>query len=99
MPRHGPSICKRRGCSTVRERWQLVCADCWREVSHPQRVRYVRARKAKLTQIAGELGREILRLLGRKHADAPAPSPGSPTPTQAYARSCALLGEHEEEHA
>lgn len=92
--RHRPSVCKRRGCTTIRERWKLTCDECWVELPWAARNRYIRARKAKLTRIAGEIGRELLRALGRKPADArPA---ATPAPTAAYARNCALLGEHDE---
>ncbi len=70
MPRHALSICKRRGCTATRERWKLTCDSCWTEAPWDLRQRYVRARKAKLTRIAGAIGRELLRLLGRKPAEA-----------------------------
>lgn len=95
MPAYRPSICKRHGCTASRERWQLVCATCWLEVPYAERQRFLRARKAKLTRIAGELGRAILRKLGRRPAEASPPAT-APAPTIAYARNCALLGERDE---
>jgi hypothetical protein len=87
MRRHAPSICKRRGCECPREKWKLTCDGCWAELPWAARNRYVRARKAKLTRIAGEIGRELLRLLGRKPADAS---------TATYTRIAAQLGERDE---
>jgi hypothetical protein len=78
MGRRSPPVCKRRGCGAGRERWQFVCDDCWSDVPADARQRYIRARRAKLTRIAGEIRRELLRLLGRKPAEA---SPASPQNT------------------
>jgi hypothetical protein len=96
MRRAGPPACRRRGCDSVRERWKLVCDECWSDVPWAARNRYVRARKAKLTRIAGEIGREIVRVLGRKLREPRTAPAATPTPTAAYARNCALLGEHDE---
>lgn len=91
MRRRQPPVCKRHGCSAGRKAWQLVCDACWFEAPRDLRDRYSRAHRAKLTRIAGEIGREMLRKLGRKSVNASAT-----TPTDTYARNCALLGEHDE---
>lgn len=83
-----PPVCKRRGCDAARERWQLVCAECWSDVQAATRARYAKARRLKLTRIAKQLGAEILRTLGHKSA---APDAAS----QAYERTAAMLGERE----
>jgi len=90
MRRRSPPICKRRGCITGRERWQLVCDECWVDVPVEARQRYSRARRARLTRIAGEIGREILRLLGRKPAGA-TPEP----PRNAFANIARLTGDRD----
>lgn len=84
-----PSICKRHGCEASRARWMLVCAECWLDVPAPDRQRYTRARRARLTRIAGEIGRELLRALGRKTA---APNQS----TQAFRHIAAITGDRTE---
>lgn len=91
MTRRPPLTCKRHACADPRESGHLVCACCWREVPRPARDRYLRARRLRLTKIAGEIGRDILRALGRKPA-----TPAPVSATQAYQRTAAMLGEHEE---
>lgn len=87
-----PPVCKRRGCDAPRERWQLVCPSCWTQIPSLGRMRYSRARRAGLTRIAAQIGRTLLRDLGRRPAD-----PAAPVATaDAYARHCALLGERAE---
>lgn len=73
------SPCKRRGCAGLRQRWQLTCEACWSDIPWPDKQRYLRAARAKLTRIKNEIGREILRALGRKPAEASPPAATSDT--------------------
>jgi len=83
-----PPTCKRRGCDVPRSSWQFACEGCWAAVPFPEKQRYLRAKRAKLTGIAAKISREILRDLGRK--------PASPSPSaQIYARTAAMLGERD----
>lgn len=87
--RKGPPACRRRGCAARREKWQLVCNACWKEIPGALRDRFADARRLGLGKIKRDLGNQILALLGRKPAE-PDPS------TRTYARTAAMLGEREE---
>ena len=80
--------CKRTGCAAPRENGHFVCTSCWREVPFAARDRYLRARRRRLTKIAGEIRRDILRVLGRKPEQTP--------PTQAFAQIAALTGDRDQ---
>ena len=88
MHRGKPLTCKRLGCAAPRESGHQVCTSCWRDVPYPARERYLRARRRRLTKIAGEIARDILRTLGRKPEQTP--------PTQAFAQIAALTGDRDQ---
>lgn len=84
-----PPTYKRRGCTSPRERWQLVCAECWKLIPAPTRARYSSLRRRHLTFDAKRMGSAILKDLGRKPAEAqPA--------IAVHARIAAMLGERDQ---
>lgn len=85
-------ICDVPGCGAERQRWQRVCARCWREL--PRNIRW------DITD--GHKCRETARhRSGKKRAGewlagtAPAPVIARPTPQQFQSRQASLLGEHD----
>lgn len=88
MHRGKPLTCKRPGCDASRESGHLVCASCWTDIQYPTRQRYLRAKRRRLTKIAADLGRNILRTLGRKPEETP--------PTQAFAQIATLTGDRDQ---
>lgn len=86
--------CKRRGCTGTRERWQLVCEECWAQVPAILRNSFSKARRLKLTRHAKRTGEHILKALGTR----PAAEPNGPAARAArtYHRIAAQLGERVE---
>lgn len=90
-----PPACKRKGCEAPRERWQLVCPECWASVPAPTRQRYAAARRLHLTRIAKTMGSDIVRLLGRKPAQAPDAAPPRANRRSPYAQIATLTGDRD----
>jgi hypothetical protein len=83
--------CRRRGCTAARERWQLVCLQCWDEVPALMRNHLSKLRRLGLTRIVRRTEQHILQHLGRKPADQ-ANGPAAKA-ARTYARTAAMLGE------
>lgn len=83
-------VCKRRGCTRPRERWQSVCSGCWHEAPANLREAYRRAKAAGVPAMARQIGADIARALGRK------PEASAEDPRRAYLRTAAMLGERHE---
>jgi hypothetical protein len=83
--------CRRTGCTAARERWQLVCLDCWGEVPALLRNHLSKLRRLGLTRITRRTEQHILQVLGRKPADQ-ANGPAAKA-ARTYARIAAQLGE------
>lgn len=83
--------CRRRGCTGMRENWQLVCNACWEETPATLRSSFSKARRLKLTRHAKRTGEHILKVLAtRKPAEANGPAARA---ARAYQRIAAQLGE------
>lgn len=83
-------VCKRRGCTRSRERWQSVCGGCWHEAPASLREAYRRARTERVPALARQIGADIAKALGRKS------EASAEDLRRAYLRTAAMLGERNE---
>ncbi|RYG89548.1 MAG: hypothetical protein EON59_01360 [Alphaproteobacteria bacterium] len=91
MPGRARLTCRRKGCERTRYARDTFCSACWSQLPGWIKAAMMRA---KVTRDAAQLTQ--LTIKASDHLAGKAPAANACSATEAYSRTCAMLGEHDE---